>query len=67
MERVKVFLENVVQICYLLVNISYNQIKILIQTRVQYSKDLFNYEHYMSHSMHDERLVTSTLFCRSGK
>ena len=67
MERIKVFLMNVRQIIAIMVNIMNNQIKILIRKRVEYSKELFNYEVYMSHALNDNRFVRNVIFEKSGK
>lgn len=48
-------------------NLLNNQIKIIVKQRVIYSKELFNYEKYMSLGLHDDRLVRSAVFCKSGK
>jgi hypothetical protein len=34
---------------------------------VQYSREDFNFETYLSFAMHDERLVRNAFFCKSGK
>lgn len=51
----------------ILANVFLNQIKILIQKRVVYDKELFNFEAYQSHGMNDERLISKTIFMQSGK
>lgn len=51
----------------ILANVFLNQIRILIQKRVTYDKELFNFEAYQSHGMNDERLVQKTIFMSSGK
>ncbi len=66
-DRVVQFLNNIRSMVSLLANFLNNQIKIIVKQRVIYSKELFNYEKYMSLGMHDDRLVRSAVFCKSGK
>ena len=61
------FLLNTREIVGILSNLWFNQIKILVNTRVQYSREDFNFESYLSFAMHDERLVRNAFFCKSGK
>ena len=59
------YILNVRVIAVILANIWWNQIKILIRTRVQYDRDLFNYEEYRKKGMNDQRLIKNTLFMPS--
>ena len=61
------YLINVRVIAAILANVFWNQIKILIRTRVQYDKELFNYEEYRKTGMMDNRLLKNTLFMASSK
>lgn len=65
--RVQTFLSNVREIICILSNLLHNQIKIIVNTRVQYSKEDFQFESYLSLAMHDDRLVRNAVFCKSGK
>ena len=59
------YLINVRVIAVILANIWWNQIKILIRTRVEYDRELFNYEEYRKKGMNDQRLIKNTLFMPS--
>lgn len=67
MMKIMAFLSNVREIVGIMMNVLFNQIKILIRQRVTYSREDFNFEEYLSKAMSDDRLVRSTLFHRSGK
>ncbi len=66
-EQVKIFMLNVRETVGILLNVFLNQIRILVNQRVVYSREEFNYESYMSVAMHDNRLLRSVLFCKSGR
>jgi len=51
----------------ILANVFLNQIKILIQKRVTYDREIFNFEAYQSHGMNDDRLISKVIFMQSGK
>ena len=57
-------------IAVILGNVFWNQIAILVRTRVVYDRELFNFEEYRQRGMTDNRLVKNTLFlasCKGGK
>jgi len=59
------YLINVRVIAVILAKIWWNQIKILIRTRVVYDRELFNYEEYRKKGMNDQRLIKNTMFMPS--
>lgn len=61
------YLLNIRVICLILTNIFWNQIKLLIRSRVVFDRDLFNYEEYRQRGMTDNRLVKLTLFQPTSK
>ena len=65
MSRIFRYLLNVRVIGVILANIFWNQIKYLIRERVQYDRDLFNYEEYRQIGLSDKRLIKNTLFMES--
>ncbi|CDW79194.1 UNKNOWN [Stylonychia lemnae] len=67
MIQIMTFLQNLRVIIGILANIMNNQIKILIRQRVVYSKELFNFESYLSLAMNDKKLVRETIFIKNGK
>lgn len=54
-------------IALVLGNIFWNQISILVRSRVTYDRDMFNYEEYRQRGMTDNRLVKNTFFMPAGK
>ncbi len=48
-------------------NLFFNQIKIIVSTRVQYSKEDFNYETYLPKAISDQKLVKEVFFTKNGK
>lgn len=52
---------NVRKIAAILTHVLYNQFRILIQTRVIYDRELFNYEEYLSKCLADDRLINRIL------
>ena len=65
MSRIFRYLLNIRVIGMILANIFWNQIKYLIRERVQYDRDLFNYEEYRQIGLSDKRLIKNTLFMES--
>lgn len=51
----------------IMTNVLFNQIRIIVRTRVNYSKEDFNFETYLSEAMVDDRLIRNAVFCMSGK
>ena len=66
-DKVGIFLQNVKSIIAIMGNLLYNQIKIIINTRVNYSRDDFNYETYLPKAISDQKLVKGVFFSLSGK
>lgn len=66
-DKVYQYLINVRVIAAILANVFWNQIKILIRTRVHYDRELFNYEEYRKTGMMDNRLLKNILFMASSK
>ena len=65
LSRIFRYLLNIRVIGVILANIFWNQIKYLIRERVQYDRDLFNYEEYRQIGLSDKRLIKNTLFMES--
>jgi hypothetical protein len=66
-DKVGIFLQNVRSIIAIMGNLLYNQIKIIINTRVNYSRDNFNYETYLPKAISDQKLVKGVFFTLNGK
>ena len=67
LERVYRFLLNMRVLAAILANLLWNHIKILIRQRVNYDKDLFNFEEYRQKGLNDGRLIKNMLFMISSK
>lgn len=52
---------NVRMIAAILAHVLYNQFRVLIQSRVVYDRELFNYEEYVSKCLADDRLINKLL------
>lgn len=65
--KICIFLQNVRAIIGIIANLFYNQIKIIVNTRVQYSREDFNYETYLPKALSDQKLVKEVFFTKSGK
>ena len=65
--KVFTFLQNVRAIIGIMGNLFYNQIKIIVSTRVIYSKEDFNYETYLPKALSDSKLVKDVFFTKNGK
>lgn len=59
---VRLYLTNVRVIAGLLVHVFYNQVKMLIQSRVVYDRELFNFEDYTCRCLSDGRLISKLFF-----
>jgi hypothetical protein len=66
-DKIGIFLQNVRSIIGIMGNLLYNQIKIIINTRVNYSRDDFNYETYLPKAISDQKLVKGVFFTFNGK
>ena len=62
---IRVYLTNVRKIAAILTHVLYNQFRILIQTRVIYDRELFNFEEYVSKCLADDRLINRILLATS--
>ena len=61
------YLLNVRMMAAILANVWLNQVRLLVQKRVVYDRELFNFEAYQSHGMNDDRLLSKVVFMQSGK
>jgi hypothetical protein len=67
LRKVHIFLLNVREIVCIISNLFYNQLKIIVNTRVNYAKEEFNYETYLPKAISDNKLLVTTFFNKSGK
>eukprot|EP00347_Sterkiella_histriomuscorum_P007334 403349349 len=65
--KVQTFLGNVRIFTALVSYVFYNQIRILVRQRVNYSREIFNFESYCSIGLSDDRLLRNMLFMKNGK
>lgn len=63
---IRIFLTNARMIAIILSHVLFSQIKQLVQTRVIYDRELFNYEEYTSKCLNDDRLLSRILFATVG-
>ena len=66
-ETIYRLLLNARSIAIVLANVFWNQIRLLVKTRVVYDRDLFNYEQYRQQGMCDSRLLKNTLLITRSK
>lgn len=61
------YLLNLRKIAVILANIFWNELRIIVRQRVEYDREVFNYEEYRQRGMNDNRLIKNILYMPSNR